>query len=145
MSPLLWSSKSTETLAELPQKVDFRTARDADEGAVTGLTKIPDRPVEFIRMPDGELRIGRGGHIDLSNGDPVEFAGLIEVRRRADGSVYVLEWHNGSGNYGPGAAWAHQAGLPMNEFIDASRASAMSATRTRRSTVVRSSGGDADG
>ncbi|MEQ8279538.1 MAG: RHS repeat-associated core domain-containing protein [Deltaproteobacteria bacterium] len=108
-----------------PQRVEFQTARVADDGTVTGLTKVPDRPVEFVRMPGGELRMGRGGHIDLSNGDPVKFAGLIEVRRRADGSVYVLDWNNASGHYRPGAAWARQAGLLMNKFNDASRAFAM--------------------
>ena len=53
------------------------------------------------------------GHINLSRGQPVEYAGQLRFSR--DGQL--KSWNNASGHYEPRAVKAPQAGLPMDKFI----------------------------
>jgi RHS repeat-associated protein len=54
----------------------------------------------------------RAGHIDLSGGDPVDYAGEVRFSKKGE-----LEWwNNNSGHHRPEAGDALQAGLPMDKF-----------------------------
>jgi RHS repeat-associated protein len=55
------------------------------------------------------------GHIDLSNGAPVDFAGEIRFSGRANRGA-LEGWSNASGHYKPHPDSAGQAGLPMDYF-----------------------------
>ena len=55
------------------------------------------------------------GHIDLSNGAPVDFAGEIRFSGRTNRGG-LQGWSNASGHYKPHPDYAGQAGLPMDYF-----------------------------
>jgi len=89
------------------------------ESTPSGAVGTPKGSYNFVRMGD-DLLIGRGGsrdlgHIDLSGGDPVDYAGTIRFNKRGE----LVGWDNWSGHYQPDAGSAGQAGLPMDRFNDA--------------------------
>jgi RHS repeat-associated protein len=86
------------------------------------------------RAANGEVRTAKGlynfvtvngkiyvdtkaGHIDLSMGEPVDYAGQIRFGRNTSTRGQLVEWTNASGHIAPGAAYAHQARLPMDKFV----------------------------
>jgi RHS repeat-associated protein len=71
----------------------------------------PDAGTYDFVLQNGQLRIG-GGHYHLSGGQPVEYAGTITFG--ANGAL--LEWTNASGHFLPSAAFARNAGLPLDAF-----------------------------
>jgi hypothetical protein len=61
------------------------------------------------------MRRSKHGHIDLSRGQNVDYAGNIRFAGRRQRG-HMLWWSNGSGHYLPTPDAAHQAGLPMDLF-----------------------------
>jgi RHS repeat-associated protein len=55
------------------------------------------------------------GHVDISNGAPVDYAGEIFFSGRTNRGT-LRGWSNASGHYQPGAEYAGQAGLPLEYF-----------------------------
>lgn len=55
------------------------------------------------------------GHIHLSRGKSVDYAGTLHFGRRAN-SGQLRSWTNNSGHYRPTRGYASQANLPLNKF-----------------------------
>jgi hypothetical protein len=66
---------------------------------------------DFV-VQGGVIRVGKGHYVLAGGGQPVEYAGSIKF---GDGGSLV-EWTNASGHYRPSAAFARNAGLPMESF-----------------------------
>lgn len=66
---------------------------------------------DFV-VQSSQIRIGKGHYVLSGGGQPVEYAGSIKF---AEGGSLV-EWTNASGHYRPSAAFARNAGLPMEAF-----------------------------
>ncbi len=62
------------------------------------------------------LRAGDIGHLELSQGQPVEYAGEIGFAGRRKRGLLRF-WNNASGHYRPSAGAAGEAKLPMELFL----------------------------
>ena len=83
------------------------------------LETIKEDTYTFVTI-DGKIYVGEGRnpyHIDLSQGESVDYAG--EIRLNDVGQV--VEWSNTSGHYKPGAEYKENAGLPVELFRDVSQ------------------------
>jgi hypothetical protein len=71
---------------------------------------------------DGKITVARASdvlrgrpeakHIDLSRGNPVDYAGEVDFTQKGE----LRSWSNNSGHYRPDANLANQAELPMGQF-----------------------------
>jgi len=85
-----------------------------------GQIRSPKGLYNFVTI-DGKIRIAReqpnfGGHIDISGGRSVDFAGSVRFGHGKTTKGKIKAWDNGSGHYKPYADLAHQAGFPLDLF-----------------------------
>jgi len=93
---------------------DTFRARSADRGLLTR----PNGTYNFVRT-EGTRRIdqrtlisAKSGHVQLSGGSPVLYAGTVHFKSGA-----LDWWSNYSGHYQPIAAFREQAQLPADKFV----------------------------
>ena len=65
---------------------------------------------DFVIPEDGTMAYG-SGHVALSEGRPVVWAGDIEFRNGT-----IVEWSNASGHFRPDRSFGINAGLPMDVY-----------------------------
>lgn len=85
-----------------------------------GRTYTPRGVYNFI-VKEGKIYIasrrnGQSGHINISRGADVEYAGQIRFGARGPRRGWIKEWDNASGHYKPDAASSGQAPLPQGAF-----------------------------
>jgi RHS repeat-associated protein len=84
-----------------------------------GTTVTPNGLYNFV-VQDGQTFIsrgnfGRGGHLDLSRGLDVDYAGQIRFGH-GNNAGQLRFWDNASGHFQPPAGFSHQAPLPPGSF-----------------------------
>jgi RHS repeat-associated protein len=84
-----------------------------------GKTITPNGEYNFV-IQEGKIFIGRGkfgkgGHVDLSKGLDVEYAGRIRFGH-GNNAGNLRYWNNRSGHFWPEASFSYQAPLPQNLF-----------------------------
>lgn len=84
-----------------------------------GTTVTPNGLYNFV-VQDGQTFIsrgnfGRGGHLDLSRGLNVDYAGQIRFGH-GNNAGQLRFWDNASGHFQPPAGFSHQAPLPPGSF-----------------------------
>ncbi len=82
---------------------------DAKSGAV----EIPTGEFQFVRQGN-RIAIGRDGHTDLGDAEPVYFAGHVGFDEAGTGTLQW--WDENSGSYLPSKDLKLQAGLPLEKF-----------------------------
>jgi len=85
-----------------------------------GQIRTPNGLYNFVTI-DGQISIARlkdhfGGHIDISRGRSVDFAGSVRFGHNTTTKGKVKVWKNDSGHYRPYAELADQAGFPTDLF-----------------------------
>jgi hypothetical protein len=85
-----------------------------------GDLRTPKGTFDFVQV-DGEIRIAPpkndpnvSGHLSLSKGKDVDFAGTIQFSQKGD----LKSWDNASGHYRPAAEHAPAVDLPQDLFKD---------------------------
>ena len=92
----------------------WRTIKGDSEWSATGL-------YIFVRLNGHfyicKANLGGGGigHIELSQGRPVDYAGEVQFAGRKNRGLLRF-WNNASGHYQPSASAAYEAHLPMPLF-----------------------------
>jgi len=69
----------------------------------------------FIAQGDDIFLTNKGGHIDLSRGIDVDFAGEVFFSGRTNRGI-LKSWNNNSGHYTPSFDYSNQANLPIELF-----------------------------
>ncbi|MBN2191556.1 MAG: hypothetical protein JW751_01970 [Polyangiaceae bacterium] len=80
-----------------------------NQGGYRVAGKVAEGSYDFV-VQGGRIVVGRG-HAALSGGGRVTYAGEITFR-----GGQIVEWTNASGHFRPAAAFAGNAGLPMESF-----------------------------
>lgn len=90
------------------------TIKNGNEWSATGLYIFIRLNARFYACK-ANLRTSSVGHLELSGGRPVEYAGEIRFGGRKNRGVLRF-WNNASGHYRPDAAAAQAAQLDMDLF-----------------------------
>ena len=113
---LPWDLPAAYAPAELVFRAGkWRTIKNGREWSATGV-------YIFVRMSGrfyvckANLRTDGVGHIELSQGRPVEYAGEVWFAGRKKRGT-LRSWNNASGHYQPSANAAAEAKLPTELFL----------------------------
>ncbi len=109
---------------DTPRSIPIRELSfDGNKWRATGLsgaTITPNGKYNFVVQNDNIFITrpklgGLGGHVDLSRGNPVQFAGEIRFGH-GNNAGNLRIWNNASGHFQPPASSSNQAPLPQNLF-----------------------------
>jgi len=92
----------------------WKVIKGDSEWSATGLYSFVRLNGHFY-VCKANLRTDGIGHIELSRGRPVDYAGEICFAGRKKRGV-LRYWNNDSGHYKPPASAAHEAQLPLELF-----------------------------